>query len=83
MQFREQLPGRVWVSMKQVITTRLPAALLDELRDCVVAQSGPPHRLTVSTLLEIAVRRELVRRRRGKRFPKRRRPVRAGRPIEA
>lgn len=70
------------VTQKTCLTTRLPAALIEELRDCVVALSGPPHRLTVSELIEEAVKRELGRRRRGKRFPKRRSQVRRGRPVE-
>jgi len=70
---------------KRVFSTHLPPKLIEEIRDCVVALSGPPDRLTVSTLVETALRRELTHRKRkaGRQaFPRRRRPVRSGRPIE-
>lgn len=70
---------------KRVFSTHLPPALIEEIRDCVVALSGPPDRLTVSTMVEAALRRELTHRKRKagrKVFPRRRRPVRSGRPVE-
>jgi hypothetical protein len=69
-------------------TFQVPAELLDELRNAVVALSGPPHRLTLARVVENALRSELVRLRelqgggrRGKTFPQRDAEVRTGRPI--
>jgi len=77
--------GKSGGACKRVLSTHLPSELMEEVRDCVVALSGPPDRLTVSTLVETALRRELAHRKRkaGRQgFPRRRRPVRSGRPIE-
>jgi hypothetical protein len=61
---------------------------MDEIRDTVVALSGPPERLTMASFAESALRRELKRLRgqrrgddRGEAFPQREGPVRSGRPI--
>ena len=69
-------------------TFHLPAELLNELRNAVVALSGPPDRLTMSRLAENALRRELERLRqqqagaaRGKPFRQRQAAVTRGRPI--
>ncbi len=49
------------VGRKQKVNARISAALLDEVRDCVVALSGPPHGLTMDEFAEEAYRRELER----------------------
>lgn len=49
------------VTRKQKVNARISAALLDEVRDCVVALSGPPHGLTMDEFAEEAYRRELER----------------------
>jgi hypothetical protein len=71
-------------------TFHLPAELLDELRNAVVALSGPPHRMTMAKLAESALRNELARlvglqqgRLRGRAFPQRDGDVRTGRPIDS
>jgi hypothetical protein len=69
-------------------TFHLPADLLDDMRNTVVALSGPPHRLTMSKLADTAIRRELDRLRKerggrdqGKVFGQRSAQVTRGRPI--
>ena len=66
-------------------TFHLPADLIEEARDTVVALSGPPHRLTLAAVAEEAFRRELERLRKahndGKRFPMRAGELKGGRPI--
>lgn len=66
-------------------TFHLPAALLDEARDAVVALSGPPVRLTLAELAETALRREIDRLKAtyngGEDFPPRAADLRGGRPI--
>ncbi len=66
-------------------TFHLSTELLNELRDIVVALSGPPDRLTLSDLAESALRREIDRLKRlhtrGKSFAKRSQELRGGRPI--
>jgi hypothetical protein len=69
-------------------TFNLPRDLLEEARDTVVALAGPPHRLTLAKLAEIALRNELERLRgerrgsgRDKPYPARTAEVRSGRPI--
>ncbi len=75
---------RGWTS-KQTFSTQVSTQVLEEVRDCIVALSGPPDRLTVSAFVENALRRELQRlsrkRNAGKRFSKRRSGVRPGRPL--
>ena len=46
---------------KKPLSTQLSVGLLAELRSCVVSLSGPPERLTISGLVERAVRQEVVR----------------------
>jgi hypothetical protein len=69
-------------------TFQLPEELVNEARNTVVALSGPPQRLTLTKLVEDALRREITRlrgerlgRQRGKEFPQREDEVRTGRPI--
>ena len=83
--YRNGTPERVH---KVRTTFHLPADLVDELRNAVVALSGPPHRLTMAKLAENALRSELDRlaqqqqgRLRGRSFPQRDGDVRTGRPI--
>lgn len=46
---------------KQKVNARISGALLEEVRDCAVALSGPPHGLTMDQFAEEAYRRELER----------------------
>jgi hypothetical protein len=69
-------------------TFHLPADLLNDMRNAVVALSAPPHRLTMSKLAENALHRELDRLRnelaggkQGKPFGQRADDVTKGRPI--
>lgn len=69
-------------------TFHVSRALMDEIRDTVVALSGPPDRMTMANFAESAFTRELERLRdlrrgkdRGEAFPPRHAPVRTGRPI--
>ena len=66
-------------------TFHLRADLFDEVRDCVVALSGPPHRLTLAAMAEDALEERLKKLRKtankGKPFPKRVGQLRGGRPI--
>lgn len=48
-------------SRTQKVTARVSAALLEDIRDCVVALSGPPHGMTMALFAEEAFRRELDR----------------------
>ena len=73
-------------SAKGRATFHLPAELLDEMRNTVVALSGPPLRLTMSKLAANAIRHELDRLRResggSKRaFGQRAGEVTKGRPV--
>ncbi len=66
-------------------TFHLPAELVDDTRDAVVALSGPPLRLTLASLVEGAIRRELRRLQksahRGQPFPRFTGKLKGGRPI--
>lgn len=66
-------------------TFHLSEDLFEVVRDAVVALSGPPHRLTLASFAENALRRELERvqkvENKGKPFPKRESELRGGRPI--
>lgn len=78
----EPLPQRI---EKERATYHLPSALVDEVRDVVVALSGPPLRLTLASFAEKAFRTEIERLRRehnkGRPFPKREGELKGGRPI--
>lgn len=67
-------------------TFHLPAALVDEAKNAVVALSGPPLRLTLASLVRDAVRRELDRLKKeqhaGRPFPARSAPLVGGRPLK-
>jgi hypothetical protein len=70
---------------KERATYHLPTDLVDEVRDVVVALSGPPLRLTLASFAEKAFRTEIERLKRehnkGRPFPKRDGELRGGRPI--
>jgi len=72
----ERRPGKVTVDVER--------GLLEEMRDAVIHLSGPPHRLTIRSLMEGALRNELKRLRNehmnGAPFPAREHELRAGRP---
>ena len=63
----------------------MSADLFNEVRDAVVALSGPPHRFTLAGFAEIALREKLEAikkaENKGKAFPKRAGELRGGRPI--
>ena len=67
------------------LSVKLPADLLEEIRDIVVALSGPPDRLTLAAFAEQALRNEASRFRKrykqGGKFAARAAPLRIGRPI--
>lgn len=73
--------------VKVRMTAHVPSDLLERARDAVVALSGPPLRLTLASLVEDAMERELERlqkeRNKGKPFPPRGGELRGGRPIRA
>ncbi len=66
-------------------TIHIPENLFDEVRDAVVALSGPPDRLTLAGFAELAFRTELERLKKlhtkGRAFQKRAGELRGGRPI--
>jgi len=73
-------------SRKVRATFHIPEDLLEEARNAAVALSGPPHRLTLATLAEVALRNEIERLRKehndGQAFPEREEgSLRGGRPI--
>ena len=63
----------------------VPSALVEECRDAVAFLAGPPLHLSLSQLVEEAIREKLdrlkVEQHSGKPFPPHRGKVRAGRPI--
>jgi len=67
------------------MNVEIPEALAAEVRDAVIALSGPPVRLTLARFAEEAFRQEVARLRAehhsGKPFPTTDRIVRVGRPI--
>lgn len=69
------------------MNVEIPEGLAAEVRDAVIALSGPPVRLTLARFAEEAFRREIARlqaeHRGGKSFPATDRVVRVGRPISA
>ncbi len=66
-------------------TLYLPKEISEGCRDAVIYLAGHPEYLTLTTLIENALRRELERLQavytEGKPFPRRRRDLRAGRPF--
>lgn len=66
-------------------TFQMSEDLLQTARNAVVALSGPPHRLTLASLVEEAMSREIRRLEKehngGKPFPPMDQPLRQGRPI--
>lgn len=74
-------------SKKLKTSIMLPEDLLNEIRDAVVACSGPPLRLTLAAFTETALRRELKRLQKehngGQPFPPNSGPLRTGRPLGA
>lgn len=73
---------------KRQATFNLPVELIDDLRDAAVHFSGPPHSMTLASIAEEALRRELGRLQRslnrGKPIPKHEQgTLRPGRPIKA
>jgi len=86
--FEHQARQHTGRARKVRATFNLPLDLVEEARDTVVALSGPPHRLTLAKLVELALRAELDRlrgerggRRKDQQFPARTDEVRSGRPI--
>jgi hypothetical protein len=70
---------------KEKFNCRIASDLADRVRDCVVALSGPPHRLTIDGFAAEAFRRELERLKKLENdaadFPKRAYDPKPGRPI--
>ncbi|MBM4092027.1 MAG: hypothetical protein FJ276_21730 [Planctomycetes bacterium] len=68
-------------------TFYLSALVLDEARNAAVYLAGPPARLTLTKLVESALRAELARLRQlhneGDEFPARNEELKGGRPIAA
>ena len=75
------------VSPKVRATLYLPDDLLDEARDAAVFLAGYPVRLTLTKLVEVALRSELLRLKQlhnaGQGFPQRSEDLKGGRPIAA
>ncbi len=67
-------------------TFHVDEELFDQCRDAVFALSGPPHRLTLASYVEKALRDELERLRKqenkGRPFPKRSGELRGGPPMK-
>ena len=78
----EETPAR----RPRKITVDIDDQLLEAVRDAVVHLSGPPHRLTLRSLVEQALRHELERlsedELHGEPFPPRTQELRAGRPLK-
>lgn len=70
---------------KEKFNCRIVPDLADSIRNCVVALSGPPHRLTIDNFAEEAFRREVSRLERlhhgGRAFDERPYNPRPGRPV--
>ena len=75
------------VAPKVRATLYLPDDLLDEARDAAVFLAGYPVRLTLTKLVEVALRTELLRLKQlhngGQEFPQRSEALKGGRPIAA
>jgi hypothetical protein len=84
---RHDAPAAVPSPPRKVRATfHIPEDVLEAARDAAVALSGPPHRLTLATLAETALRNEIERLRDachdGRAFPTREPgTLRGGRPI--
>ena len=80
----ERLPHQ---SSKVRATLYLPLEVLEEARNAAVHLAGNPARLTLTKLVEDALRRELARLKdlyhAGKEFPPRNEDLKGGRPIAA
>lgn len=67
-------------------TYNVPAALVEETRNAVLSLSGPPVRLTLSALVEAALRKELERLRKahneGEPFSGSGKALKGGRPLK-
>jgi len=78
-------PARPARARKVRATYHLPEDVVQAARDAAVALSGPPARLTLSALVEEALRREVARlqeaHNRGKAFPRVEEPLVGGRPL--
>ena len=79
----EESPSRRDLTVKT--TLYLPREISEGCRDAVIYLAGHPEYLTLTTLIERALRNELDRLQtvytEGKPFPQRRRELRAGRPF--
>lgn len=82
---RQEEPSDGARPKKERATFHITSELFDQVKDAVVALSGPPMRLTLAELAETALRRELERLQKehndSKPFSKRASPLRGGRPI--
>lgn len=78
-------PNPTSAGRKEKFSCRVSADLADSVRNCVVALSGPPNRLTIDSFAHEAFRRELDRLQRvhqpGKPFAKRLYNPKPGRPV--
>lgn len=86
-------PARHARQMTAALNVQIDADLLDQLRDLVVYESGPPRHLTLRALVEQALRERLERELEAARqagriasdaaFPRRGAELRVGRPIRS
>ena len=81
---QSEQPGKPQ-GLKARLNVELPAELMAQTRDAVIALSGPPLRLTIASLVADALRHELARlqaeHNAGQPFPATDRLVRVGRPV--
>lgn len=82
---RDERTSRQASPKKERVAFYLSEDLADEIRNAVVHFSGPPLRLTMTSVAEMAFQRELERLKAehngGKPFPKRDEDLKGGRPI--
>jgi hypothetical protein len=82
---RDELKSRQASPKKERVAFYLSEDLADEIRNAVVHFSGPPLRLTMTSVAEMAFQKELERLKAehngGKPFPKRDEDLKGGRPI--
>ena len=82
---REERKSKPASTKKERVAFYLSEDLADEIRNAVVQLSGPPLRLTMTELAEMAFQKELERLKAehngGKPFPKRAEDLKGGRPI--